>query len=86
MCECKSNIERKLNERFVDKYPSAKNHAVTLTGYAILIGEDGLKQKGCMEFEMKAEHTLKNGREKLKIFKQNMFFNFCPFCGERDSA
>lgn len=86
MCECRKTIEERLKIRFIEQYPNATEHNVTLTGYALLIDDDELKMKGHMEFKVTALHPLKKGGEKLKTFTQNMIFSYCPFCGERYAA
>lgn len=78
-CNCKSEIEQKLLTRFKEQSPEAQQHDVTLTGYALILG-DKLEQKGCMKLEATADFPLKKGGSKSKKQIQNMVFTFCPFC------
>ena len=78
-CNCKAEIEEKLRIRFKEISPEAENHDVSLTGYALILG-DQLEQKGCMKAEAKADFPLKKGGMKAKTQVQNMIFTYCPFC------
>jgi hypothetical protein len=79
-CDCKKSLETKLAERFKESAPEAKDHAVSLQGYALILGEK-LEQKGCMPIHCTATYPLKKGGTKEKTVKQNMIFTYCPFCG-----
>lgn len=83
MCDCKKDIEARLLERFKEASPDAKEHIVNMAGYALIIGENSLTQKGCMQIEMTAAHPLKKGGYKSKTERSNMIFSYCPFCGEK---
>lgn len=82
-CDCRSEIQEKLLERFKEKNPDVSEHHVLLTGYALILEEAILKEKGCMGIELTALYPLKKGGAKEKKQKQNMIFTFCPFCGEK---
>lgn len=82
MCDCKKDIEAKLLTRFVSKAPDAIEHSARLVGYALIIGNDAIQQKGAMTIELSAAHPLKKGGYKAKTERSNMIFNYCPFCGE----
>lgn len=79
-CNCKSEIEAKLLDRFKQQAPDATDHKVRLTGYTLLLGET-ITAAPYMEFEATANHPLKKGGFKEKRERQNMIFNYCPFCG-----
>lgn len=81
-CTCKSDIEAKLLERFRQERPDVNKHEAELKGYGLVIGET-LESKGFMPLELTAEFPLKKGGFKRKTEKQSMFFNYCPFCGEK---
>ncbi len=83
MCECKTELQAKLLERFAASAPQATNHGATLQGYAFALVGDGMVTMGYLPVELSAEYPLKTGGKKLKKTTQNMFFTFCPFCGER---
>ena len=80
MCDCKKDIEAKLLERFVEQTPAAEGHKVKLQGYGLIFGA-AASERAYMPIEATASHLLKKGGMKSKTTKQNMFFNFCPFCG-----
>lgn len=84
-CNCKTEIEAKLLERFKNLSPEAKSHEVELTGYALVIQDNAIVSKGCMDISTKAEFLVKkSGSFKLKKASGgNMVFTFCPFCGKR---
>lgn len=64
--------------------PLATDHAVSLEGYALIVGDDlGLKEKGCMPMKITANFPLKNGGVKNKTVNKFMVFTYCPFCGEK---
>lgn len=84
-CNCKTEIEHKLLTRFKELSPEARAHEVSLTGYALILG-DKLEQKGCMKIEAVADFPLRKGGMKRKTQLQNMVFTFCPFCGEKYSS
>jgi hypothetical protein len=63
--------------------PGALEHSARLAGYALVITDGGLIQKGCMPIEMTAAHPLKKGGHKARTERSSMFFNYCPFCGEK---
>lgn len=86
MCNCRSDIEAKLAERFKNEQPAATGHRAELMGYAIGLGNQSMSMYlvGCMPIELTAEFPLKGGvLRKRKTTKQSMFFTFCPFCGEK---
>jgi len=83
MCECKKNLEQKLNEHYAKQMPEAKELEVKLTGYAFVIEGNAMRQKPVMPVEIR--HTVtakKTGTTKRKIEESSMTFSFCPFCGE----
>jgi len=80
-CECKKELEAKLLARFKEHSPEATDHGVSLQGYALVIEDDTLRQKGCMTATASAVYPLKKGGTKLKKITQSMLFTFCPFCG-----
>lgn len=84
-CNCKTEIEGKLLTRFREMSPEAQGHEVSLTGYALILG-DQLEQKGCMKLEAVADFPLRKGGHKRKTQWQNMIFTFCPFCGKKYST
>lgn len=86
ICECKENIEAKLLERFKEQSPEATEHSLELQGYGIYMTADRLECKPYMPIEAQALYPLKKGGTKLKKTKQNMVFNYCPFCGLKYKA
>lgn len=83
MCDCKTDIESRILERFKTNRPESMEHSARLTGYTLIIGSSGVRQKGCMGIELTAAHPLKKGGHKAKTDRSNMIFNYCPFCGEK---
>lgn len=82
-CNCKSDLNEKLLERFKSKNPQAERHQVYLDGYAYVLTDTGVREVGYMPIESEALHPTKSGGRKLKKERGQMHFNFCPFCGVR---
>ena len=82
MCDCRANLEAKLTKRFKTTSPEATGHEVKLQGYAICFGKS-LYLRSFMPYKATAEFPLKKGGTKVKNEEGNMFFAFCPFCGEK---
>jgi len=80
-CNCKKDVEERLTKHYADNHPQAKGHEVSLQWYAYTFGE-GVSVRAYMPYKATAVHTLKSGAEKSKSITGNMFFNYCPFCGE----
>lgn len=83
MCKCEEDINERLTKRYAEGAPTAREHKVRLQGYGILINKEGCVSRPFMEYEATAYVPIKNGGEKVKKSRGNMFFNFCPFCGEK---
>lgn len=86
MCDCKQKIEARLQARYAEQHPQAKNHTVRLNGYALVIDGDHLVERPCMPIAASADHTAKTGRIRNVKHNHSMFFNYCPFCGEKLAA
>jgi hypothetical protein len=82
MCDCRSQLEHQLLERFKEKAPEATNHRAALTGFVLLFDPKKVISKGAMPLELTATYPQKNGGVKRRTTKQQMIFSFCPFCGE----
>ena len=85
MCDCKTDLEKRLLERFKEAEPTAIGHEVSLTGYAFILGKQ-LKLIGVMPIEQSADFPLKKGGVKKKSVKCSMQFTYCPFCGVKYDA
>lgn len=85
MCECRDDIEKKLTELYAPKLPGSREVEAKLMGYAITLGNDlGLGIRAYMPAEIRHTVTIKKtGADKRKTEKVNMYFSFCPFCGEK---
>jgi hypothetical protein len=83
MCECKTEIEAQLLERFKRKHPDAGGHRATLEGYGFAIVNNVMELRPYMPIKFGAGHAnKKTGLERWKNEKGTMSFRFCPFCGE----
>lgn len=84
-CNCKSEIEAKLLERFKTQQPDASQHKVTLKGYGFGVEEKSgaLVVRGFIPYEAFALVPLKKGGSKPKKTMGNMFFSYCPYCGAK---
>ncbi len=83
MCECRSDIEQRITDRYATRMPESREVDATLMGYAITFGDD-LRVRAYMPVEIHHTATVKKtGVEKRKIEKVSMFFTYCPFCGEK---
>lgn len=83
MCDCQKDIETRLLERFKSQSPEAKSHRVSLQGYGLAIIGDAMLSIPLMPIKATASFPLKKGGEKERTQTSNMFFNYCPFCGEK---
>ena len=81
MCDCKTQLERRLLAAFKEKQPTAVSHTASLSGYGLAIIENTLTAVPFMEVKFDAKHQTKAGFEKWKTEKGTMRFSFCPFCG-----
>lgn len=80
-CNCKTELEAKLTERFKAQTPDSRDHKVKLEGYGFGIINNTMILQPYMTYEAFSYVPLKNGGEKPKKMKGNMMFSFCPFCG-----
>jgi hypothetical protein len=80
-CTCRADIEAKLLEHHIQQTPNDRNHEVQLRGYGFGIIGNKMVSRPYMPYEVKAEHSFKNGNVKTQTIKGTMRFNFCPFCG-----
>ena len=81
-CTCRTDIEAKLLERFKESSPEATDHSVSLQGYGLVIIENRMESRPCMQIKTTASYPLKKGGSKVKESTQSMMFNYCPFCGK----
>lgn len=83
MCNCKTEIEAQLLERFKSKHPDASGHTATLDGYGFVIAGSAMTLRPYMPIKFGAGHAnKKTGLERWKNEKGTMSFRFCPFCGQ----
>lgn len=83
MCNCKTEIEAQLTQRFAEKHRGAAGHKATLEGYGLAIVGNTMKVHPYMPVKFGAGHpNKKTGLERWKTEKGTMSFRFCPFCGE----
>ena len=86
MCGCKKDIESRLLDRFRKDNPAASDHSAELKGYGMAVIDNTMQLLGVMPIELSAAYPMKGGTlRKQKKTKQIMFFNYCPFCGEKVS-
>lgn len=83
MCNCRTDIEAKLLERYREQFPEARNHAIGLDGYVFGVTESlDMFMRPSLQYRGSAIHPLKKGGEKQKKITGNMVASYCPFCGE----
>lgn len=80
-CNCKTELEAKLTERFKAASPDSRDHKVTLEGYCLGFRENTMFLQPYMSYSEFAFTPMKKGGEKPKKSIGNMIFTFCPFCG-----
>lgn len=80
-CDCKSDIEARLLERFKESAPTGQNHGVTIAGYGFCIEGNKMTQRPYAEVTQSADMPKKTGGWTLKRSKVNMYFSYCPYCG-----
>lgn len=80
-CNCKTDLEAKLTERFKEATPDARDHKVTLQGYGFGIRDNTMVMQPYMNYEGFSYVPLKKGGEKPKKVTGSMIFSYCPFCG-----
>lgn len=83
MCTCQKDVEAMLLERFKSLYPEAAEPKVRLQGYSLVIADGIFQSVPCMPIKTTANYPLKKGGAKFKSTTSSMFFNYCPFCGEK---
>lgn len=81
-CNCRSDIEAKLLERFKSEQPTGENHAVSISGYGFCIVDNKMIMRPFAEVMKSADMPKKSGGWTLKRSKLNMYFSYCPFCGK----
>ena len=81
MCNCKKELEAKLLDNFISKFPDVKEHSVELKGYCLGITDKGLVLRSYMPYSYEADYPLKKGGYKHKKQEGNFVFSYCPFCG-----
>lgn len=85
-CNCKTEIEAGLAERFKAAKPEATDHSVTLEGYGFSIVNGVVTMKPFMPYTARAEYPRKAGGTTTKKLKGTMVFSFCPFCGTKQGG
>jgi hypothetical protein len=80
-CDCKSQAEASLLERFKEQEPQASDHSAYLQGYPLFFG-GRVKQKGAMDAKLTARFPTKTGGTKEKGRTVVVVFTYCPFCGK----
>jgi hypothetical protein len=85
-CNCRTELEAKLTERFKANNPDASGHKVDLQGYGFGIVNNTMVMQGCMTYKAAATFPIKKGGTKYKTQTGNMIFSYCPFCGVKGST
>lgn len=89
MCECRSDIEKRLVEHVKAQIPeSAVDLSVSLNGYAFMLGEGSLEMKNVMPISIAYRAPTKGTKTKPSVMRDkkqtmNMTGNYCMFCGEK---
>lgn len=83
MCNCREEINAKITKMFIESTPKSKEHKASLLGYGIRLTDKGCVEQGYMPYETYALVPLAKGGNKPKKSTGNMFFSYCPFCGEK---
>lgn len=84
MCNCSTEVQKRLLDSFIKQAPEATGHEAELQGYGLVVVGNKMVVRGFMPVEVSANYRLKKGGTKYKVQKGNMmFFTFCPFCGEK---
>lgn len=82
-CECKTELQVKLLERFKETEPEAQDHCAEIQGYAFIFGKT-VTLKLATPVHFTGKYLIKKtGLLKEKTTKQNLIFTYCPFCGIR---
>lgn len=81
-CNCRSELESKLLERFKSEAPTGQNHTVALSGYGFCIIDNKVIMRPFLEVTQTADMPKKAGGFSVKRTKLNMYFSYCPFCGK----
>lgn len=82
-CNCKTEIESTLTERFKQQTPEAKDHRVVLHGFGLGIQNNTMVLRGYMEAKAFALFPKKDGGTRAKTTTSMMVFSYCPFCGAK---
>lgn len=83
MCNCRTDIEKRLTDHYASKLSCSRDVDAKLMGYALRLGKHiGLHPY--MPVEIRHTVTVKaTGADKRKTVNINMYFSHCPFCGEK---
>lgn len=83
-CNCKKDIEAQLLERLKEETPTGVDQAVSLSGYGFVLGDNTITHRPYAVAHRSAMLP-KKGSEgwRQKRSTVNMFFSYCPFCGEQ---
>lgn len=80
-CNCKTDIEAQLLERFKGEQPEGVDHSVSMHGYGFCIVDNKMIMRPYTEVTRAAQLPRKAGGFSSKRSKLNMYFSYCPFCG-----
>ena len=78
-CQCKTQIEAALTERFAAEKSKWSDHKVELQGYGFGVRNNTLFMQPFMAYRGVATDE----RGQTKSNKGSMVFKFCPFCGDQ---
>lgn len=81
-CGCKADIEAKLLEQLKGKTPTGSDHAVSLSNYGFVLLENRMTIRPYTVVNTSVTMPKKAGGFTQKRSTMNMFFSFCPYCGE----
>ena len=80
-CNCQTELQAELLERFKQVKPEAQNHRAEIQGYAFIFGKT-VTMKLATPVHFTGKYLVKKtGLLKEKTFKENLIFTYCPFCG-----
>ena len=83
-CNCRKEMEAKLVEYTQTQVPAATQMKVALQGYSYSLGSQ-LLERSSMPYKATFTVPKKDGTPRAMTKTGNMFFNYCPFCGVKQS-
>lgn len=81
-CNCQTEIEQQLLERFKSEHPESANHTCGLHGYVLVLAGNSLESLPKVTAVFRHTVTAKSGSVREKKIEHSMVGHYCIFCGK----